>query len=79
MGGGAPVEETVVNNYYDSPREGERGDYREDHQNIDDARDLQNVDDSNQFDDSAQFEDASYDTGDDGGSFDDNSGGDNYV
>ncbi|MBV9767495.1 MAG: DUF2076 domain-containing protein [Acidobacteriaceae bacterium] len=85
MGGASPVEETVVNNYYDSPREGERGDYREDHQNVDDARDLQdgrdlqNVDDSNQFDDSAQFEDASYDTGDDGGSFDDNSGGDNYV
>jgi hypothetical protein len=72
--GGAPVEETVVNNYYDSPRE----DYRADDRVSDDAS---NVDDSSQYDDSgqdAQYDDASSTDFGDGG-FDDNSGGDSFV
>jgi hypothetical protein len=67
--GGGPVEETVVNNYYDQPR-GE--DYR--------ADDAGNYDDSANAQDSGQYDDSSSDSGDDGGSFDDNSGGgDNFV
>ncbi len=83
MGGGAPVEETVVNNYYDSPqdvgRDDRAADYRADDRSTDNVSDVQNVDDTGQYDDSPQYEDASYDSGDEGGSFDDNSGGDNYV
>ena len=80
MESGAPVGETVVNNYYDSPQDTGRDEYR----SADYGNDLQNVDDPGQYDssaqdDSAQYEDASYDTGDSGGGFDDNSGGDNYI
>ncbi len=80
-----PAEETVVNNYYDSPQDTGatgRDDYAADNsgtgndvQNIDDA----SQDDAGQYDDSGQYEDASnLDTGDSGG-FDDNSGGDSFV
>jgi hypothetical protein len=68
--GGAPVEETVVNNYYDQPG---GGDYR--------ADDASNFDDSN-VDDSQQYDDSNIDTGDDGGGFDGggfDGGGDNFV
>ena len=65
--GGAPVEETVVNNYYDEPR---GDDYR--------ADDAGNYDDTANVDDS-QSDDSNFDTGDDAGSFDDGGGGDNFV
>ncbi|MGA8029249.1 MAG: DUF2076 family protein [Bryobacteraceae bacterium] len=78
MGGGAPGEETVVNNYYDSPQDAGRGDDRLASAD-DDVRndDMQNVDDSGQVDDSAQYDDVS--NVDDGSGFDDNSGGGDYV
>ena len=64
-GPGAPVGETVVNNYYDQPQQ---DDYRAD----DGGNDAQNVDDS-QYDDSGQNDDSGdYDSGDGGG-------GDNFV
>ncbi len=72
--GGAPVEETVVNNYYDSPSDAGSGDYRDDRGG--NVADTGNVDDSTQYDDQvqddqAQLDDASYDSsGDDGGGFD---------
>jgi hypothetical protein len=63
--GGAPVEE-VVNNYYETPapemRADDRGEY---------AADQNQYDDQGQDDDGAQYQDASYDSGDDGGGFDD--------
>ena len=61
---GAPIEETVVNNYYDEPRGDDRGGYD----------DSANIDDSNQPDDS------NYDSGSDdgGGGFDDSGSGDNF-
>jgi hypothetical protein len=79
--GGAPVEETVVNNYYDSPPDA-GADYRADDRG-DNFADASNVDDSGQYDDTTaddqtQLDDASYDTGYDGGGFDDNSG-DNFA
>jgi hypothetical protein len=64
--GGAPVEETVVNNYYDQPAGGD-----------DRAEDAGNYDDASNVNDSSQDDNSSYDSGDDGGSFDDNSG-DNF-
>ena len=68
--GGAPVGETVINNYYDNPADAGAS-------TADDRGDYQNAaDDSGQYDDSAQYDDASYDTGDDGGGFDDSSGSD---
>jgi hypothetical protein len=68
--GGAPMEETVVNNYYDEPR----GDnYRADDR--DSNTDTGNYDDSGNVDDSSQNDDSSYDSGDDGGGFD---SGDNF-
>jgi uncharacterized protein len=75
--GGAPGGETVINNYYDNPADTGRDTYA-----ADDRGDYQNaVDDSGQYDDSGlsdsdQSDDASYDTGDDGGGFDDSSGSD---
>jgi uncharacterized protein len=72
--GGAPVEETVVNNYYDDDRG--RDDYRADDQG---NYDTQNVDDSGQYDNSANYDDSgNFDSGD-GGGFDDGGGGDNFV
>jgi hypothetical protein len=67
--GGAPVEETVVNNYYDNASDSGRDDYRDDRGN-----DFVDTDsnDAGQYDDSAQFDD----TGDAGG-FDDS--GDNFA
>lgn len=71
LGAGAPVEETVVNNYYDSPGDTGRDDYRADGgANYPDA-----ADNGGQYDDSAQYDDANYDPADDGGGFDDGSGG----
>ena len=64
--GGGPMEETIVNNYYDEPQ---RDDYR--------ADDAGNYDDSANVDDSGQYDDSSYDSGDTGGGFD--GGGDNFV
>ncbi|MBV9613229.1 MAG: DUF2076 family protein [Acidobacteriaceae bacterium] len=63
--GGAPAEETIVNNYYDSPGDSGRDNYQ-------DAGD-------NNTGDSGQYEDANYDTDDDGGGFDDNSGGNDFA
>lgn len=62
FGGGyaPPIEETVVNNYYDDPNA-----------NNNDVQDVQD----HQYDDNQQSDNADYDTGDNGG-FDDNSGGD---
>ena len=79
FGGGymdAPVEETVVNNYYDSPTDAGRDDYRgsDTGQSFADS-DISNVDDSSQYDDSGNTDLA--DVGD-GGGFDDFSGGDNF-
>src|SRR5581483_43697 len=79
IGGGGPVKETVVNNYYDSPKDTGRDDYQAADDRRDDVQnpDVQNADDSGQYDDNAQYEDVS--NVDDGGGFDDNSGGDSYV
>ena len=66
--GGAPTEETVVNNYYDNASDAGRDDYRDDRGN--DFVDT-NSNDAGQYDDSAQVDD----TGD-GGGFDDS--GDNF-
>ena len=81
MGGGfeRPVEETVINNYYDQPSGGqehfEHG--GAEHAGFDQGGDDHPYHESlSQSDQGAQFSDASYDTsGDDQGSFD-NSGGD---
>jgi len=71
---GMPVEE-VVNNYYETPgsdmRAEESGDYR------DNVSDQDQYVDQDQLDDGAQYQDASYDSGDDGGGFDDS--GDNFA
>jgi hypothetical protein len=71
---GAPVEE-VVNNYYETPgsdmRAQESGDSR------DTVSDQDQYVDQDQFDDGAQYQDASYDSGDDGGGFDDS--GDTFA
>lgn len=74
--GGAPVEETVVNNYYDNPGDTGRDDY-----SAEDRGDYQNAsDDGGQYDDSGQYDDANYDAADDGGGgFDDNSGGTDFA
>jgi hypothetical protein len=65
MGGGAPVEETVVNNYYDSARDEGRG-----AESLADTSDDQS-DDNN---DDGQTQDADYDdSSDDSSSFDDSS------
>jgi len=74
-GGGAPIEETVVNNYYDSPREGrhhaehladashDNSDNQSDVSDNDDNVQTQDVDydDSNNSDDSSSFDDSSSD------------------
>ena len=66
MGGGLPVEETVVNNYYDSPRDEGRG-----AESLADTSDDQS--DGNN-DDDVQTQDADYDdSSDDSSSFDDSS------
>jgi hypothetical protein len=74
--GGAPREEIIENNYYDTPQQqdasGDRADYNDQGQNVDDQGQYE--------DNNAQLDNADYDTGgDDGGSFDDNSGGDNFA
>jgi hypothetical protein len=71
--GGAPVEE-VVNNYYEAPPQNDTGDYG--NYNDVNASD-QGQDDQGQYDDGGQIEDAGYDSGDDGGGFDDS--GDNFA
>ncbi len=72
IGGGMPVEETVVNNYYDSPAAGEGGHRSE---QLADASDNQYDDSSSSNnDDDAQTQDADYDTSsDDSFSSDDSS------
>lgn len=68
--GGAPVEETVVNNYYDSPRDSEGSQTRDDSQTQDAAYD----DDDTQQDD-VQTQDADYDDSNN----DDSSGSDDIA
>jgi hypothetical protein len=68
MGSGSPVEETVVNNYYDTPPGEHHGERL--------ADDTQSQDDLNP-DDNLQYDDANYDSGDDGGS--DDSSGDSFA
>ena len=90
MGGGfeRPVEETVINNYYDEPGgrgfENDRpeGEHHHEGAQFTDAGyttsgdDSSSGDDQGGFDDSSNFDDASNDTSsfDDGGGFDDSSG-----
>ncbi len=75
IGGGGPVDETVVNNYYDSPGGGGVG---ADNSNLDlqDNRDdfLNNGgnDDSGQYDDTSVDDSSGFDSGDGGG-------GDNFA
>jgi hypothetical protein len=78
MGGGAPVEE-VVNNYYEAPPQNDTGDYGNynDPNAGDQGQYDQAQDDQGQYDDGGQYQDAGYDTGDDGGGFDDS--GDNFA
>lgn len=68
--GGSPVEETVVNNYYDSPQ-------HETGQQFTDANDSGQLQDAD-YDDTqtgdGQLADADYDSGDDGGDFGGDSG-----
>jgi len=71
--GGAPVEETVVNNYYDSPQH-EGGDRLADASQGDNSGQYQDAAYDNTQDDSGQLDDANYDTADDGGGFGDDSG-----
>jgi hypothetical protein len=71
MGGGLPVEETVVNNYYDSPGAGEH--HHEANQLADVSEDTSVPDDDN-GDNDVQTQDADYDdSNDDSSSFDDSS------
>jgi hypothetical protein len=72
FGGGAPMEETVVNNYYDSPG-GSGGDNSnlDLKDNRDDFADAGGVDDSNQYDDTSVDDASDLDSGD-GGFNDDN-------
>jgi hypothetical protein len=65
FGGGyaPPIEETVVNNYYDDNRQD----------------DMQQQDVQDQYDDNQQFDNADYDTGDNGGFDDNSGGGDDFV
>lgn len=77
VGGYAPpVEETVVNNYYDNgPQADAAGNYgQDDYQAMDDAA-SNAPDDNQQYDDGGNIDDAG--GFDDGGGFD--SGGDNFV
>lgn len=72
--GGAPVEE-VVNNYYETPPQnnaGDSGNYN-DMNAADQGQYDQAQDDQGQYDDGGQYQDAGYDSGDDGGGFDDSS------
>jgi hypothetical protein len=73
--GGSPIEETVVNNYYDGPPH-EAG------QQFADANDsgpLQDADYDNTQSDDGQSQDADYDSGDDGGGFDGGDSGDTFA
>lgn len=94
MSAGVPAEETVINNYYDTPPGSDRADlndYRADDRgdNVyapDDAgnvEDVSNVNDVGNVDDTNQYDDSgqfddSSDFGDSGG-FDDSGGGDSFV
>jgi hypothetical protein len=93
-GSGAPVEETVVNNYYDSPQGGEReasygsngpdeqpqGPYGGPDEQPQGPYEASDEDEQPQgpYNDDPQLDDASYDPGDDAG-FSDDSGGDSGV
>lgn len=77
MGGGMPMEETVVNNYYDSPEGGGRG-FGQHSEHLANVSDDSSGDqsDSNSDDDDVQTQDADYDDSsdtDDSSSFDDSS------
>jgi hypothetical protein len=67
--GGSPVEETVVNNYYDAPS-------HETGQHLTDANDSGQLQDAGYDDtqDDGQLQDADYDSGDGGGDFGGDSG-----
>ena len=69
--GGVPVEETVVNNYYDTPPQ-EAGQQFAD--TGDDAGQTQDASYDDAQTDDSQFADADYDLGGDGGDFGDDSG-----
>jgi hypothetical protein len=73
--GGVPVEETVVNNYYDTPSH-EAGQQfagtRDDAGQFDDAGQLQDASYDDAETDDSQFADADYDLGGDGGDSGDN-------
>ena len=73
--GGVPVEETVVNNYYDTPPH-EAGQQFADTSN--DGGQLQDASYDDAQTDDSQFADADYDSGDDGGDYGDDSG-DSFV
>jgi len=73
--GGVPVEETVVNNYYDTPPH-ETGQQFAD--TNDDAGQFQDASSDDAQTDDSQFADADYDMADDGGGFGDDSG-DNFA
>ena len=65
FGGGAPVEETVVNNYYESPTGADQG--------VNTGNDFVDPglsDANDQYSDANQFDDSSLDIGDDSGGFD---------
>jgi len=72
FGGGAPMEETVVNNYYDSPG----GDAGNSDLNLNDNRDnflnTGSTDDAGQYDDTLVDDSSGFDPGDGGGFDDDN-------
>jgi uncharacterized protein len=72
--GGSPVEETVVNNYYDAPPH-EAGQQFAD---TNDSGQLQDADYDDTQSDGGQLQDADYDSGDDGGDFGGDSG-DNFA
>ncbi len=73
--GGSPIEETVVNNYYDTPPH-EAG------QQFADSNDSslgQDADYDNTQSDDGQLQDVDYDSGDDGGGFDGGDSGDSFA
>lgn len=79
--GGVPVEETVVNNYYDTPphEAGQQfADTRDDADQSDNAGQFQDASYDDAETDNSQFADADYDLGGDGGDFGGDSG-DNFA
>jgi uncharacterized protein len=73
--GGSPVEETVVNNYYDAPPH-EAGQQFAD---TNDSGQLQDADYDDTQSDGGQLQDADYDSGDDGSDFGGGDSSDNFA